>query len=61
MESGGFDREGKMARKVILEIKEGNLTRTLRIFFADLLKGRNLDALLNELIYSICYFLSSGP
>jgi len=46
VESGGFDGEGEMARKVILEIKEGDLTKTLRNFFADLLKRKNLDALL---------------
>jgi len=35
-----------MARKLILEIKDGDLTKTLRDFFAELLKRRNLDALL---------------
>lgn len=35
-----------MARKVTLEVKEGDLTRTLRGFFAELLTKGNLDALL---------------
>jgi formate dehydrogenase subunit beta len=36
----------EMARKLILEVKEGNLTMTLKDFFAELLKKGNLDALL---------------
>ncbi|MEE8381991.1 MAG: Coenzyme F420 hydrogenase/dehydrogenase, beta subunit C-terminal domain [Thermodesulfobacteriota bacterium] len=35
-----------MARKVTLEVKAGDLTRTLRGFFAELLTKGNLDALL---------------
>lgn len=35
-----------MARKVVLEVKEGDLTKTLRGFFAELLTKGNLDALL---------------
>ena len=35
-----------MARKVVLEVKEGNLNQTLRGFFAELLTKGNLDALL---------------
>jgi formate dehydrogenase subunit beta len=35
-----------MARKVVLEVKEGELTKTLRGFFAELLTKGNLDALL---------------
>ncbi len=35
-----------MARKVTLEVKEDDLTRTLRAFFTKLLKRGNLDALL---------------
>jgi len=38
--------KGEMARKVILEVKEGDLTRALKEFFAELLKRGNLDALL---------------
>jgi formate dehydrogenase subunit beta len=35
-----------MARKIILKVKEGDLTQTLRNFFAELLKKGRLDALL---------------
>ena len=35
-----------MARKVVLEVKEGDLNQTLRGFFAELLTKGNLDALL---------------
>ena len=46
MESGGFEGEGEMARKVILEVEEGDPTETLGSFFTELLKRGNLDALL---------------
>ncbi len=36
----------EMARKVILDVKEGDLSKTLKDFFAELLKKGNLDALL---------------
>ena len=35
-----------MVRKVILDVKEGDLSKTLKDFFAELLKKGNLDALL---------------
>ena len=36
----------EMSRKVILDVREGNLSKTLKEFFAELLKKGNLDALL---------------
>lgn len=38
--------KGEMARKGILEVKEGDLTGTLKGFFAELLERGNLEALL---------------
>jgi len=38
--------KGEMVRKVILDVKEGDLSKTLKDFFAELLKKGNLDALL---------------